>query len=362
VDVPQPQSMQRVMIVTENPELLDDLLRITAATGVDAHVVSHSEGIRVSWARTSIVVVDAAMAAMVNATALPRRPGVLVVTNEPTPQSHMPEKIWTDALALGAEHVVSLPDGERWLLQRFREVHEGPSRDGQVITVMGACGGAGTSTLAAGLARVAHHDGQQVLLVDLNGLSGGIDLILGADEAIGGRWVDVHKSSGRMSAHMLRDALPTIEGITVLAPSRHEFSEMSVESVSHVIDAGIRGFDVVILDLPCAVSAVNEYALSRANESILLTPAHVLPTCSALVVSKYIQEHATSLRLVVREVRDGLDPAVVAAAVNQPLTHTIAHRPRIVEAANTAEPPDIDDSFAQSCRRLLPTNLTGVAA
>ena len=354
--------MHRAMIVTENPELLDELLRIAAATGVDAHVVSHPDAIRVSWPRTSIVMIDAAMATAVIAVSLPRRPGVLIVTNTHTPQSQVPERIWSDALALGAEHVVALPEGERWLLQRLREVHEGPSRDGQVITVMGACGGAGASTLAAGLARVAHRDGQQVLLVDLNGLSGGIDLVLGADEAAGGRWSDVLNSNGRMSAHMLRDALPTIEGITVLAPSRREYAAITLEAVTHVIDAGIRGFDVVVLDLPCTMNAVNEYALSRADEAIVLTPAHVLPTCAAVVVSKYVEEHARTMRFVVREVRDGLEPTVVAAAVAQPLAHAIAHRPRIVEAANAADPPDVDESFAESCRRLLPANLTGVAA
>jgi secretion/DNA translocation related CpaE-like protein len=356
--VPHARRMHQATLVTEQTDLLDDILRLAAAAGVDVHVVAHAEAARLHWQRSGLMLIDATHAAQIARLGVARRPGVLIVTREP----EMPDRIWPDALALGAEHVVALPDGERWLTNRLQELHDGPSRQGRVVTVMGAGGGAGASTLAAGLARVANTAGQRVLLVDVDPLSAGIDLVLGADDATGGRWSDVLGISGRINPNVLRDALPNIDGITVLGPARQTSVELNPASLTQVMEAGVRGFDLIVVDLPCAMNALNAYALSQATSALLITPAHVLATCRAVVVIEYIRQHTAALRFVVRQVRNGLDPAVVAEAVRVPLAHTISDRLRVLEATNTADPPDIDDVYARSCQAILNHEQQGVAA
>lgn len=356
--LPQALPMQQATLVTEDSDLLDEVLRVAAATGIDVHVVAHPEAARLHWQRSALMLIDAAQAANVAHLGLPRRPGVLIISREPG----LPDRIWPDALAVGAEHVVSLPDGERWLISRFRELHDGPSRQGRVITVMGAGGGAGASTLAAGLARVANASDQRVLLIDADPLSAGIDLILGVDDAAGGRWSDVLGISGRINPQVLKDALPNIGGITVLAPARQTAVHITPESFAQVMEAGVRGFDLVVVDLPCSMHAVNALALNQATAAILITPAHVLSACRAVVVAEYMKQHTGALQFIVRHVREGLDPSVVAEAVRLPLLHAIEHRSRVSEAANTADPPDIDDVFVKSCQFILNPSQQGAAA
>ena len=348
--------MQQVTAITDDAELLDEILRIAAAAGVPVHV--DAQGSRMHWQRAALVLVDAAQAARVGRIGLPRRPGVLVITRD----AAVPDRVWPEALGVGAEHVVSIPEGERWLITRMRQVHEGPSRQGQIIAVIGACGGAGVSTLACGMARAARADGHDVLLVDADPFSAGIDLILGADQAHGSRWGDVVTMKGRLHPQSLRDALPSVHGITVLAPDRERAVPLTAEAMTHVLDAGVTAFDRVIIDLPCAMGPDIEVALAHAASTIFVTPAHVIATCRAKVVAQYVMQHSTTLQLVVRSVRDGLDAAVIAEALALPLAHTIEHRPRVVEAINTAEPPDADEIFAKACQAIVQPTSQGVAA
>lgn len=348
--------MHQATVISDDAALLDDLLRISAAAGVAVHI--DAQGARMHWQRAALVVVDAAQAARIGRAGLPRRPGVIVVTRDQV----LPERVWPDALALGAEHVVSLPDGERWLLTRLRQVHDGPSRDGQITAVIGACGGAGASTLAVGLARAARTGGADVLLIDADPLSAGIDLILGADEATGSRWGDVQALKGAVSTASLRDALPTVQGVTVLAPTRDRSQAITSDTLSDVLDAGSRGFDHLIIDLPCTVDPMIEMALGRAAQTLLITPADVLATCRARVVAEYVQRHANRMRFIVRRVREGLEPSVVSDALQIPLDGTIDDRVRVREAINTGDPPDVDDVFASICRTLVNPHTEGKAA
>ena len=64
------------------------------------------------------------------------------------------------------------------------------------------------------------------LLVDLDPLGGGLDLLLGAERLAGLRWPDLAGARGRLGGGMLRDALPRLDGLSLLswaggpAPSR----------------------------------------------------------------------------------------------------------------------------------------------
>ena len=94
-------------------------------------------------------------------------------------------------MSAGAQHVISLPEGESWLVGALSDAAEGYRRKGSVLAVVGGRGGAGASVLAAAVAVRAAADGDPVLLVDCDPLGGGLDLVLGAEDAAGPRWPEL---------------------------------------------------------------------------------------------------------------------------------------------------------------------------
>ncbi len=67
--------------------------------------------------------------------------------------------VWQRAVEIGADHVLVLPDGEQWLVDRIADVAEGVGRPALTVGVIGGRGGAGASTLACALAVTAAREG-----------------------------------------------------------------------------------------------------------------------------------------------------------------------------------------------------------
>ncbi|MEU2051509.1 septum formation initiator, partial [Streptomyces albidoflavus] len=129
------------LIVTEDPVLLDDLLRLCAAAGARPLVLPTLPERRGEWEAAPLVLVgDDAAARMERA---PRRPGVLLVGRDQGEPA-----VWQWAVRIGAEHVLRLPDAEAWLVDRIADVVEGAGRSARTVGVVGGRGGAGASTLA----------------------------------------------------------------------------------------------------------------------------------------------------------------------------------------------------------------------
>ena len=139
----------RPLLVSNDAELIDDVLRLAAANGVDVHLSTDAEGARSRWQLAPLVLIGGDVAASVAGAAMSRRRDVVVISRSPTPED------WQRAVLLGAEHVVSLPEGERWLIDRLADSGEGVSRDARLVAVVGCGGGAGASTFAATLALAA---------------------------------------------------------------------------------------------------------------------------------------------------------------------------------------------------------------
>ena len=215
----------RPVLITDDGEILEHCLRVAAVVGIDIELVPDAGAARARWGAGDIVLVGADMASAVTSADLGRRPGVLVVC------AHEPEaELWRAAVHLGAEHVVQLPDADRWLVGRLGDNDPDPVQRGRVIGVRGAHGGIGTSTLAIGIALAAARSGSRVLLVDADVCSGGIDVLLGIESESGMRWPDLVASRGRIIPSELDAALPQVNGVSVLSWGR--------ESICPVPDEG----------------------------------------------------------------------------------------------------------------------------
>ena len=139
-------SLQRPLLVSNDADLIDDVLRLSAANGVEVHLAADADAARSRWTLAPLVVVGEDALGPVAQARLTRRRDVVLITREPSTAT------WQRAVEIGAEHVVALPEAERWLIDRLADSGEGPTRAGRVVGITGCGGGAGASTFAATLA------------------------------------------------------------------------------------------------------------------------------------------------------------------------------------------------------------------
>ncbi|GAA4589756.1 hypothetical protein GCM10023194_44800 [Planotetraspora phitsanulokensis] len=153
--------MHRPLAITDDQELLDDLLRVAAAAGVEMDVAHAAGHARPYWTQAPLVVVGGDLADALAAVAPPPRQNVLLVT-----RVHDDPDMWRRCVAVGAQAVLELPQEERLLVEELGELADPVTRSGTVLCVVGGSGGAGATVLSASLALTSSRTGARTLLVD----------------------------------------------------------------------------------------------------------------------------------------------------------------------------------------------------
>lgn len=344
----------RPLIVTADPALLDELLRLAAAGGCETEVAHDLTAARSSWSGAPLVVLGGDLARAAERARLPRRPGLVLVGTDLDDA-----RIWERAVAVGAETVVFLPDAETWLVDRFGDTVDGDGAGGRTVAVIGGRGGAGATTLAAALAVTAARQGLRSLLVDGDPLGGGIDLVLGGEDTAGLRWPDLASAGGRVSGVALRDALPRVgrsNELTVLSWDRGDALTVPPDAMRSVLAAARRTSDLVVVDLPRRLDAAGEVAVGAAALTLLVVPAEVRATAAAARVAVAVGLVAEDVRVVVRgPAPAGLTGPLVADSLGLPLAGWLRAEPNLAEALERGEPPARDGKgpLATFCRDLL---------
>ncbi len=333
----------RPLLVSNDADLIDDVLRLAAANEVEMHLAADVEGARSRWQLAPLVIVGADVAPALADGRMPRRRDVVLVTRTPTPDD------WQRAVSLGAEHVISLPEAERWLIDRLAECGEGPTRDGRLVSVIGAGSGAGASTFAVTLALAAASRSLRVLLIDADPVGGGLDVILGIEDVGGVRWPDLVETRGRLGSASLASALPHAAGVTLLSWGREGPVKISAEAMSAVLDAGLRGHDLVVVDLPRHLDPVTELVLSRSDETALVTINRVRATAAAARLAAVLHGRCASLGLVLRVDPKGVHDEAVLAALDAPVIARLPGTPALAARADEGEPPGLRDAYGRAC-------------
>jgi len=329
----------RGLVMVSDPELLDAVLRTAAAAGCEVVRAHDPTEARRSWSGAPLVVLDPAAARVCAAGALPRRPGIVVaVSGDPPPEA------WKHAVAVGAEHVISLPEAEPCLVAALAQAAEGAGGDGAVLAVVGGRGGAGASVFAVATAVRAARSGERALLVDCDPLGGGVDLVLGAEDLGGLRWPEIGTGTGRVPASALHAALPSPEldgpgGLAVLSCDRSPHGP-SPAALTSVLEAGRRAGDTVVCDVPRYPTEAAVAALAAADLTVLVVPADVRSCAAAARAAAVVAEHGgPSAGLVVRgPAPGGITPEEIAIALDLPLVAAMrAERglPRSLERGDT---------------------------
>lgn len=298
----------------------DDVDRVAAAAGLAVVHVSQQPS-RQTWTGASAVLLDAASARRCAAPALPRRKGVIMLS-EAEPRT----ADFQAAMSVGAEHVITLPAGEADLVALLSDAAESRRDDGgagPVVAVMAGRGGAGASLFATALALTA----SDALLVDADPWSGGIDLAVGSEDEQGLRWPDLTLEHGRLSISALRQALPCRSGVSVLSCARAA-TDVEAGPLAAVIDAGRRGGVTVVCDLPRRSTPAIEVAADAADLLVLVTTADVRACASAAATASALVAINPNVGLVVRgPAPGGLGSAEVARIVGLPLLASLRPQP-----------------------------------
>ncbi|MGH8776075.1 MAG: septum site-determining protein Ssd [Jiangellaceae bacterium] len=329
-----PAAAGRPLVVTADEALLDDLLRLAAAAGVEVDVVPDAGAAQARWAAAPLVVVGDDQSVAMTDLRAGRRRGVVLIGLDLDDAD-----IWRRGVALGADDVIFLPDSEQFLVERLADAAEGRGRDAVVVGVVGGRGGAGASVLAAALAVTSVRCGHEAMLVDVDPLGGGIDLVLGAEDSSGLRWPDFAGTRGRLATRTL-DELPARHGLTVLSWDRGDLLSVPAEAVRAVLASARRVCDLVVLDLPRRIELGVEEALARCTCVLLVVPAEVRAVAAAARVAAGLTQVVPDVRAVVRGPSPSrLDGADIADALGLPLAVEMDPEPRLDDALERGEPP-----------------------
>ena len=216
------------------------------------------------------------------------------------------------------------------MIRELAEAAESARDDGvrgEVVAVIGGCGGAGASLFAVALAQAAN----DALLVDLDPWGGGIDLLVGGETTPGLRWPDLALQSGRLNWSAVREALPRHRGISLLSGTRRGY-ELDAGPVDAVVDAGRRGGVTVVCDLPRRLTDATQTALDSADLLIVVSPCDVRACAATATIAPVLGTMNPNLGLVVRGPSPGgLRAAEVADIAGLPLLASMRAQPRLAE-------------------------------
>ncbi len=267
--------MTSPLLVTRDEILHESVSRLAAASGASTQVVSDAGAALRAWGTADLVLVGVDLLSEVGLLGPPRRDRVHVVLTGPAP-----EHVWREALAVGAEYVVELPEGEGWLTETLTDLADEGSAPGSTIAVMGGSGGAGATTLACALGQRAADTGSAVV-IDCDRLGPGVDRVLGLEGRPGFRWDALTQATGRLSSRALRGALPRRDGLGALSWRAGAEEALSTDAVREVLSAARRGHDTVILDLPRGADPVVDEVVSRCDLTLLVLRPTVVGVASA---------------------------------------------------------------------------------
>jgi secretion/DNA translocation related CpaE-like protein len=190
-----------------------------------------------------------------------------------------------------------------------------------IVGVVGGCGGTGASTFACVLAATAVSEAPAVL-VDLDPVAGGIDVLLGIEAVPGARWSGLRLSGGRLDPGVLAEGLPQWASVAVL--SADVMPEADV--VAQALDVASRAAPVIV-DLGRWDNAARRVALERCGLVVLLCGSDVRSVTGARAVALSLGDQPVGV-VVVRAGRDLAPASRIAELVGSPLVGVIPCVPR----------------------------------
>lgn len=325
------------LLASADASVVDAVLSASASAGVTCAHVSDVDALVDGWGSASLVLVGDDLAAEVVARDLPQRPGVHLVARSDEACR------WSAPLAAA---VVVLPDVGGWLPGVFAS---GRPQSGHVVAVAAGHGGAGASTVAAGVALAAAARGVRVALVDADPIGGGLDLLLGAERVAGWRWPNLLGAQGQLAD--LAAELPVVDGVALLSMPRRGPCEVARPAAAAVLHGLSAHHELVVVDVGRAQGPVATEASRLATSMTVVCRPQV--RAAAAVAAQAARWDAPTL--VVRAGRAAeIPPGLLAQHVGLALLGTVPEDARLPRLAQQGRPPGglAAPGFARACSRL----------
>lgn len=308
-----------VLVATADPVVGDWAARWCAAVGVSGVPAGTAVELAQGWRSASAVLLGDDLAADVARLGLPRREHVVLVDPGSGPQR------WRTAVEVGAAAVCTAPDDPPAL-----DVL-GAALDGRgeavLVSVLGAVGGVGATTVAAGLAAEGARRGARSLLLDLDPTAGGVDLLLGAERAEGVRWDALDRSGGRLSGEALMTVLPRHRGVEFLTWDRGAAAVEPV--VDPVLEAASRTADLVVADVPRQPGPASEAVLARSVLSVLVVPEDLRGLAAAGQLVPLLAQRSGTVVALGRRRPGSVGSAVTSEQLSVPVVGRVGHDRRL---------------------------------
>lgn len=305
------------LLVTRDDRVITEFQKIAAVTQTPLVIESEPSAADLSSAYRVFVTSDCAQEN------LNHPETVLVVIGTTGPET------WRFAAKLSANHIAVIPDSRDWLVEHLSAP---VTKKGLCVAIIPGAGGAGASLLSAGLAFHARQLFSDVVLVDLDENSAGLDVVLGIETQPGMRWQDFHSLTGSISGSDILRGLPARDGVALLT---HNDSETLPDKLLRdTIIQQLRGVSgLVIIDFPRFTN--QKFAieiLKQCDVVYVVTPSTVRGSASTKKEIAHICKHATNVELIIRNFPGtNLDALKIAQSLDVPLAGSVNSDPRIVE-------------------------------
>jgi len=208
-----------------------------------------------------------------------------------------------------------------------------------VVGVVGARGGAGTSTFAAALAaRFARRTA--TALVDLDRCGAGIDVLLALEDDAGVRWPDLTSARGDVDGAQVLALLPRWGPCAVLSADRRRPLLPEPGVVADVLHALSSVCGVLVLDLERAAVVTGESVAPVCDAVVVLTPRDLRSVAGVLALRDRLVSHGAEVGVVVTGPSPGgLGVEDVAQAVELPVLARLGVDRRTAAATERAGVP-----------------------
>lgn len=224
-----------------------------------------------------------------------------------------------------------------------------PTQKGRVVTLMGAKGGAGTTTLAVHLAlSLAQRHNKRVLLVDQHPALGEVTLCLGLGRHQYSFYELVHNMD-RLDSELLQGfLLKHTSGMHVLdAPQAMQaFRGTPVDAIEHTMAFLAENYEFVVVDCPPGLSEDTAAAIRQSERlAIIITPE--LPAIhNAIRAVEYLtglHYPSENIDVVLNRYsrKNALEEREIESSLRRPITFRIPNNyAQIVGAINAGMPID----------------------
>jgi len=343
-------SGSRALFVTDDVDLLDDLLRVAAAAHLESEVASSATAAATRWSAADLVLVGVDLADQVSAAGLPTRPELLLVTRGGRSDP------WVAATAIGADRVVDLPAAELWLVDRFARVTVANRPRGLIVGVIGARGGAGATTLTAALATVAGDRGVTGGAVDLDQFGAGLEHAMGGSGSGGPTWADLDRTRGRIPPGLLHARLPRVNGSAMVTWGDGPRRWPSAGVPAAVLDSLRHSVELVLVDLPGHLLTSCTEVTSRLDRLLLVVPREVGSVLAGANVLGRPELAGLDVRLVVRgPAPGGLSASRVVEALGRPMVVDMRADPMLARDTELGLAPGLRrrQPLGRACRAIL---------